>query len=254
MPQLIENYKQGSAEGISLAFLTVWFVGDITNLAGAVWAGLVPTVIALAVYFCFADLILISQCVYYNLKNSRRSRKASTLSSDSVEAPLLGRRDSSNIGLPGSHRRDSQASRRRRASSLPTIAHVDEDGSEWVKNSLSIVGVCVVGTAGWAIAWRTGVWAPQPLKDDTAGAEIALGAQILGYASAVCYLGARIPQIIKNQRDRSCEGLSLLFFMLSLLGNATYGAGVCLRSPTLTLRPLTETDIVPLARKRVSTH
>jgi PQ loop repeat protein len=37
---------------------------------------------------------------------------------------------------------------------------------------------------------------------------------------------ARIPQIIKNQKEKSCEGLSLLFFILSLLGNATYGAGV----------------------------
>ncbi|KAF2035430.1 PQ-loop-domain-containing protein [Setomelanomma holmii] len=230
VPQLIENYKQGSADGISLAFLTVWFIGDITNLAGALWAGLVPTVIALAIYFCFADLILISQCVYYNLKNSRRSRKASTRSSDSVEAPLLGRRDSSNIGLPGSHRRDSQASRRRRASSLPTIADVEAGGREWMKNALSIVGVCVVGAAGWAIAWKTGVWEPQPTVDDSAGTDMALGAQILGYASAVCYLGARIPQIIKNQRDKSCDGLSLLFFMLSLLGNATYGAGILFHS------------------------
>jgi uncharacterized protein with PQ loop repeat len=227
VPQLIENYKQGSAEGISLAFLTVWFVGDVTNLVGAVWAGLVPTVIALAIYFCFADLILISQCVYYNLKNSRRQRKASTRSTDSVEAPLLGRRDSSNIGLPGSHRRDSQASRRRRASSLPTIADVEAGGSESIKNALSIVGVCVVGAAGWAIAWKTGVWAPQNKHDGSANVEpVALGAQVLGYASAVCYLGARIPQIIKNQREKSCEGLSLLFFILSLLGNATYGAGV----------------------------
>jgi len=231
VPQLIENYRQSSADGISLAFLTVWFIGDITNLAGALWAGLVPTVIALAIYFCFADLILISQCVYYNLKNARRTRKTSTRSSDSVEAPLLGRRDSSNFGLPGSHRRDSQASRRRRASSLPTIADVEEGGSEWVKNALSIMGVCVVGAAGWAIAWKTGVWAPQPVHDDISGTQpMALGAQILGYASAVCYLGARIPQIIKNQRERSCEGLSLLFFMLSLLGNATYGAGILFHS------------------------
>ena len=72
MPQLVENYKQGSAEGISLAFLVVWFMGDITNLAGAIWAGLVPTVIALAIYFCFADLILISQCLYYNILNARK--------------------------------------------------------------------------------------------------------------------------------------------------------------------------------------
>jgi hypothetical protein len=28
------NYKTGSAEGISLAFLTVWLIGDATNLAG----------------------------------------------------------------------------------------------------------------------------------------------------------------------------------------------------------------------------
>ncbi|KAH7389536.1 PQ loop repeat-domain-containing protein [Phaeosphaeria sp. MPI-PUGE-AT-0046c] len=229
VPQLIENYKQGSAEGISLAFLTVWFIGDVTNLIGAVWAGLVPTVIALAIYFCFADLILISQCVYYNLKNSRRARKASTRSNDSVEAPLLGRRDSSNIGLPGSHRRDSQASRRRRASSLPTIADAEAGGSERVKNALSIAGVCIVGAAGWAIAWRTGVWAPQPIDQDVE-TEIALGALILGYASAICYLGARIPQIIKNQREKSCEGLSLLFFILSLLGNATYGAGILFHS------------------------
>jgi uncharacterized protein with PQ loop repeat len=228
VPQLIENYKQGSADGISLTFLAVWFIGDITNLFGALWAGLVPTVIALAIYFCFADLILIGQCLYYNVKNARKSRKASTRSDDSVEQPLLGRRDSSNLGLPGSHRRRSSAlSRRRRASSLPSLNEEGEErGNQWIKNSLSIVGVCVVGAAGWAIAWKTGVWAPTPLRDDTSDDDVALGAQILGYASALCYLGARIPQIIKNQKERSCEGLSLLFFMLSLLGNATYGAGV----------------------------
>jgi len=41
---------------------------------------------------------------------------------------------------------------------------------------------------------------------------------------------ARIPQIIKNYRERSCEGLSLLFFVFSLLGNASYGAGILFHS------------------------
>lgn len=40
-----------------------------------------------------------------------------------------------------------------------------------------------------------------------------------------CY-SARIPQIVKNYRDKSCEGLALLFFLLSLMGNATYGASI----------------------------
>jgi hypothetical protein len=34
LPQLVENYKQGSAEGISLLFLAVWFIGDLANLFG----------------------------------------------------------------------------------------------------------------------------------------------------------------------------------------------------------------------------
>jgi uncharacterized protein with PQ loop repeat len=37
---------------------------------------------------------------------------------------------------------------------------------------------------------------------------------------------ARIPQIIKNYQEKSCSGLALLFFLLSLMGNATYGASI----------------------------
>ncbi|KAF1986630.1 PQ-loop-domain-containing protein [Aulographum hederae CBS 113979] len=239
VPQLIENYKQGSAEGISLLFLCVWFVGDVTNLAGAAWAGLVPTVIALAIYFCIADCILISQCLYYNVINARRTRKESTLSVESAaseDAPLLSRRDSSSMGLPGSkRRRSSAASKKRRDSihrtdSLARIVEEAQGSKAWIKNTVSILCVCAVGTAGWAIAWQSGAWSPQPVGSGDEEQDMALGAQILGYISAVCYLGARIPQIIKNQRERSCEGLSLLFFLLSLLGNATYGAGILFHS------------------------
>lgn len=186
-----------------------------------------PTVIALAVYFCFADVILIAQCLYYNAKNAKRAHKVSETSSsgDSVEQPLLGRRDSDNLGLPGSRRRSSVASRRR-DSTLAGIAEEQNGPAEWSRNALSILGVVLAGAAGWAVACATGVWRPTPI-DSGAGAEpIAAGAQILGYASAVCYLGARLPQIYKNWREQSCEGLSLLFFLLSLLGNLTYGMGV----------------------------
>jgi solute carrier family 66 (lysosomal lysine-arginine transporter), member 1 len=196
---LIENYKLGSAEGISLAFLTVWFIGDITNLAGAIWAGLVPTVIALAVYFCFADLVLISQCVYYNLLNARRKDRRlsarSNRSGVSEEEPLLNRRNSENIGLPGSHRRRSSAASRahresiNRNDSLASIIEEGSGGSAWIKNAVSIIAVIVVGAAGWAIAWRTGIWTPTPIKNEDSPTNMAPGAQVLGYLSALCYLG-----------------------------------------------------------------
>jgi uncharacterized protein with PQ loop repeat len=34
LPQLIANYKNQSAEGLSMAFLFVWLVGDVANLSG----------------------------------------------------------------------------------------------------------------------------------------------------------------------------------------------------------------------------
>jgi len=237
VPQLILNYKTGSADGISLAFLLVWLLGDITNLWGAIWADLVPTVIALAIYFCFADLVLLSQCFYYNHINARK-RQVSTASTSTVSEvePLLSRRRSSDtIGLPGSHRRRSSA----RSGTGPTdtltkILEEEEEGENpWLRNTISIVAVIAVGAAGWAIAWQMGAWVPTPIgggEDVPSVNKTPVGASILGYISAVCYLGARIPQIIKNYRDKSCEGLALLFFLLSLMGNFTYGAGILCHS------------------------
>ncbi|MCJ1243419.1 hypothetical protein MMC30_000616 [Trapelia coarctata] len=232
VPQLIENYREGSAEGISLAFLAVWFIGDLANFFGAVWAGLVPTVIALAVYFCFADAVLITQCLYYNFINARKAARPEALpangaASDDPHQPLL-RRSSDNIGLPGSRRRSSASTKRRDSvlpSPLPVIPESETSSKAWFRNALSIILVCLAGSLGWFIAWKVGAWQPTPTDPDMSD-HPALGAEILGYASAVAYLGARIPQIVKNYRERSCEGLSLLFFMLSLLGNATYGAGI----------------------------
>ncbi|KAA6410393.1 MAG: vacuolar membrane PQ loop repeat protein [Lasallia pustulata] len=247
VPQLVGNYRSKSAEGISLAFLTVWLVGDVANFLGAVWAGLVPTVIALAVYFCFADLVLITQCLYYNIINARkraRQQSVAAANSDGVERQaLLGRRGSDNIGLPGSRRRSSASQPRRNSQrsyseglSMPSIAEEHGVTQELLKNGVSIFLVCAAGAAGWAIAWRAGVWRPTPAEDknnnSSGDTPVVLGAQVLGYLSALAYLGARIPQIVKNYRDRSCEGLSLLFFILSLLGNFTFGGGILFHSTT----------------------
>ncbi|KAG9948544.1 vacuolar membrane PQ loop repeat protein, partial [Aureobasidium melanogenum] len=239
VPQLIENYRQSSADGISITFLLVWMAGDITNLAGALWADLVPTVIALAIYFCFADAVLLSQCFYYNTLNARRERKRSIAAAENhvidESAPLLAEQQD-NLGLPGSRRRSSAASRRRtrssaeRSNSLANILEEGQGSTAWLKNTLSVAIILIAGAAGWAIAWRAGAWKPTPENASDGGRHMPVGAEVLGYASAVCYLGARIPQIIKNHREKSCEGLSLLFFLLSLMGNLTYGAGILLHS------------------------
>lgn len=194
---MIENYKYGSAEAISLAFVLVWFVGDVANFVGALRARLVPLVIATAVYFCFADTLLITQYLYYKAKNAHRARKhAASVSGESdvpdPTTPLLSRRMSENMGHYG-HRRRSSLSVRRRGShaddSLAKILEETESGNSWIKNTAGVIGVCLIGTAGWAIAWRAGLWKPTPMTGSRPPGDVAAGAQFFGYLSAVAYLG-----------------------------------------------------------------
>lgn len=49
-PQLYENYTLQSGEGLSVLFVVIWILGDLSNLAGAILAGLLPTVIILGLY------------------------------------------------------------------------------------------------------------------------------------------------------------------------------------------------------------
>ena len=214
VPQLVENYRNGSAEAISLGFIFIWFLGDICNLIGAAWAGLVPVIIAIAVYFCFADGVLIGQCLYYDIINKRRDARTLTAQSGiSDEEPLLARTRSGSLTIPGSRRRSSTASMRRRSTGqqsrdiLAKIMEEDEtSGRLWLRNTFSVLAIIAAGTAGWFLAWQSGAWKPTPEHQDSGDQHMAAGAQVLGYASAVAYLGARIPQIIKNWRDQSCEG------------------------------------------------
>ena len=49
-PQIIENYRRKSGEGLSVLFVVIWLIGDLFNLFGALLAGLLSTVIILAAY------------------------------------------------------------------------------------------------------------------------------------------------------------------------------------------------------------
>lgn len=150
--------------------------------------------IALAVYFVIADAVLITQCLYYNYVNSRKGLPASSLQghTDDPSQPLLVRRPS-DIGLPGSRRRSSVSQKRRDSSltppTLPTIPEGRKSVGASASNALSVLAVCTAGAAGWYAAWRAGLWKPT-LEDgmsDSAGRN--LGAEALGYISAILYLG-----------------------------------------------------------------
>ncbi|KFY24898.1 hypothetical protein V493_04953 [Pseudogymnoascus sp. VKM F-4281 (FW-2241)] len=64
-PQILENFRRGSAESLSVEFIVIWSLGDLCNVIGGILQGVLPTMLILAVYYVLADIVLIWQCLYY---------------------------------------------------------------------------------------------------------------------------------------------------------------------------------------------
>ncbi|XP_021901170.1 probable vacuolar amino acid transporter YPQ3 [Carica papaya] len=66
IPQIVTNYKDKSADGLSIAFLTTWTLGDLFNLFGCLLEpATLPTQYYTAVLYTVTTLILVMQSVYY---------------------------------------------------------------------------------------------------------------------------------------------------------------------------------------------
>jgi uncharacterized protein with PQ loop repeat len=205
LPQLIEQWRTKSADGISIGFLVIWALGDIANLLGALWAKLLPEVILLALWYCIADTMLIISWWYYKNNNSKEVVEDEEGQEDPTQ-PLLNRRNSAAAHQHEHHDHDTLTE---------AIEETTEQGSVFTRIILPILFVIAAGILGFVLSSGSGEQ-PEPSTD------LDMGPQILGYISAFLYLGARIPQIIQNHRRRSVYGLSLLFFIFSTMGNLTY--------------------------------
>lgn len=130
-PQILENFRRHSASGLSLLFIIVWLLGDIFNILGAVFQGVLPTMTILAVYYTFADIALLGQCFYYRgwrlsdlLKEDsgapRADQEAGAEEDDDEDTPLLQRRDPP---TPPRHLTPADTDRRRLSNSSLSSFH-----------------------------------------------------------------------------------------------------------------------------------
>ncbi|KAL9361220.1 hypothetical protein Peur_044005 [Populus x canadensis] len=91
IPQIVTNYKEKSTEGLSLAFLLTWIIGDLFNVFGCMLEpATLPTQYYMAVLYTMTSTLLTAQTVYYGhiyhrLKSNRRRLKG-PVSSHSEEA------------------------------------------------------------------------------------------------------------------------------------------------------------------------
>ncbi|KAH7919065.1 PQ-loop-domain-containing protein [Leucogyrophana mollusca] len=203
-PQIIENYQLQSGEGLSLLFVYVWLLGDLCNLGGAVLAGLLPTVIILGVYYTLCDTTLLFQVYYYRWRNQaviRRSQESPVAIPDE-ETRLLGQDAVSNT------------------IERPSITRI------FLQYLAAVMFVAGTGVAAYFISDWLDDGSPSSLQSGE-GTEWSI--QIIGWTSAVLYLGSRIPQILKNTKTR-CEGLAPGLFLFAIMGNTTYALSICVAS------------------------
>ena len=153
-----------------------------------------------AFYFCVADTFLILQCLYYSCRHRHRDRKRlpdrSGLPCNDPEEPLLNPRyDDSGLAIsryePSTYRRQ-QSSSLQSQSNLVALVKAGNKRT-WLKNTTSMLFVCLLGILAWVAAWKVEFWTPTP--DDAQGqsTEEPISAEILGYFSAACYLGYVAP-------------------------------------------------------------
>ncbi|KII88392.1 hypothetical protein PLICRDRAFT_41555 [Plicaturopsis crispa FD-325 SS-3] len=71
-PQVMENIRNQSSDGLALPFLANWLLGDLSNLIGCLLTHQLPFQTWLAVYFCLVDFSLFGQYFYYRSAKFQR--------------------------------------------------------------------------------------------------------------------------------------------------------------------------------------
>ncbi|CAN8317784.1 unnamed protein product [Cochlearia groenlandica] len=110
IPQIMTNYSEKSTEGLSIAFLTTWMIGDIFNLLGCLMEpATLPTQFYMALLYTVTTSVLYVQSIYYGhiyprLKIRRNQMlEAERIASLSIDAKIPSRwRNSCSDASPGS--------------------------------------------------------------------------------------------------------------------------------------------------------
>jgi solute carrier family 66 (lysosomal lysine-arginine transporter), member 1 len=271
-PQIIENFRRSSAEGLSITFIVIWLAGDVFNIIGGLLQGILPTMIILAIYYTLADIVLILQVFYYRgftltdtptkpiSSTGTANGHASQLNGDAERQPLLAPPTTSSIQRRSSSTPSSTFDGAHYSPATPIHDSQPADPATqalqnlkprstlhtMLLNTFAVLLVCAAGTFGWYLSQLSSASAHRRHRHDHHShgkspdysfpaeyPEYDTWGQVFGYLCAAFYLGSRVPQIILNYRRKSTEGVSLLFFLFACIGNLTYDMSIFAYDPSV---------------------
>lgn len=238
-----------------------WFLGDLTNLIGAILTGQLATQILVAIYFAGMDTLLWGQWFYFGFRNRMLNKKKEESLShgdndDNDEKLLLGAHETSSNADSSLYDRDSPITESDNAG-YQSSPHTNIQSSTTILNVRAVMPmIAVIGcttlffstqfiqsshsdapsdSVSTHFVGRSLLAAQIKTEDDNIplfpprGIKEIFG-YIIGIISAFLYLGSRLPQIFKNFKRRTTDGLSPLLFFCALMGNLTYSVSIFLMS------------------------
>ncbi|PIN06417.1 hypothetical protein CDL12_21025 [Handroanthus impetiginosus] len=274
IPQIVTNYRQKSAEGLSILFLLTWIIGDLFNVFGCLLEpATLPTQYYTALLYTITTLILSGQAgtetavVESRMEDNNEVERREIAPSSPIHFPLRFPKSSEELYFMSA--RSLSVSHSPIMGSFPPRTPTSDIERHWfkepllgrvrsthsasfpkLKTMLSVVSLttCVLVTCNRQLAeshknsriFKSPV-RRQLLHAKATGGSAAESSRIgsfLGWGMTVIYLGGRLPQICLNIRRGNAEGLNPLMFVFALIGNATYVASILVNSlDWLNVRP-----------------
>ncbi|KKA30772.1 hypothetical protein TD95_004652 [Thielaviopsis punctulata] len=241
-PQILQNFRRSSTDGLSIQFIIVWLAGDVFNIIGGLLQNILPTMIILAIYYTIADMVLLGQCFYYRgftWRDDIPAKPTTATPADASERTRLLDTADRPTAAPHDHTHPDWTNL------SPAVPLVSDDEplppppsvvQSLLFNLLAVVMVIAAGFLGWFLSARTGAAAPPsgdlpPVSGPAAPPALNFWGQVFGYLCAALYILSRLPQLVLNYRRKSTDGLSMLFFLFACLGNVTYVLSVLAYDP-----------------------
>lgn len=255
-PQIVKNYNLKSASGLSPYFLAIWFLGDTSNLLGALLTGQALWQVLVAAYYVSVDVMLVSQYIWYTPFRSTPKKELNEdngghhedgsdhtknlTSSSSAEAPhdpdkhsVQAAREARNHTTDNKAIAGSMASRNNSSQGIcekpPYKGRVIRSQKSSLPastppNAILLVSVLCAVLVNASPITNTATFSssPQPRPSD----ELEFAGRIFSWISTALYLGSRLPQLYKNFSRRSTAGLSPILFIAAFFGNLFYSTSL----------------------------
>ncbi|CDH59461.1 hypothetical protein BATDEDRAFT_9677 [Lichtheimia corymbifera JMRC:FSU:9682] len=245
LPQIIKNYQLQDASSLSFTFLMTWLIADVANFIGCILTGQLDFQLYLAIYFTLVDAMLCIQWVYYvryprnGLRLWLNNNNQHHITSCSQEQdPLLNtggqdKTDSSAANY-GNNSNNTEGGNYQAISSQEDIGGSSSSGSNSKRGADAVRALFMVGylvsLRGVSPADAQSSFTTIPSHDlvfSSWDTDLWIG-RFFGWLCALLYLSSRVPQMYRNFRRRSAQGLSMALFLCAAAGNLTYTLGILL--------------------------